>query len=89
MIFQFPKIRVVNEMDIRRQVECVADEAEELRLARDFDQGVSRITEEALDTLHAAETLLRMIEGQQGPAFVQDAMHAVIKKNRDRGYYDC
>ena len=81
------------------QAAKIAEEAREVafavRLCKAHDQDafdareqarlVNEIAMETMDVIHAAETMLRMLDGLVDVDGIRDA---VIRKNRARGYYE-
>lgn len=74
---------VVPELTPREQVEKIASEVDELREALAYDP-LPRVVEEALDVVHATETLLRLLASNDE---VVESVREVTEKNRLRGYY--
>lgn len=85
MIYIFPKIESTNEGSLFNQIDKIKEEVKEFETAFYSDK-IERVTEEAVDILHAVETLLRMLEIKYD-ADIPAAIAAVQIKNRDRGYY--
>ena len=84
MKWYFPKYKDIPTDKTERwlQVLKVISETNETRQALS-DETDQRVIEEALDVIHAAETLLRSY-----PEDMVDKEHAkVITKNQNRGYY--
>lgn len=80
MMWQFPACRPEG---LERQALKVAEEAQELLGAIHGGEGDGRVMEEAWDTIHACETLLRAFD----PMEAYRARQAVEAKNEARGYY--
>lgn len=81
---QFPRIR---EVGVGEQLVKILEEAGELRDAISAEEPSARIAEEAMDVLHATETILLAIEREYG-VDLDAVKENVVKKNRDRGYYE-
>lgn len=67
---------------ISRQLAHVCSEVTEAEDAFRGGESAERVAEELLDTIHAAETALRMLGVE-----MDEAKRAVIEKNDARGYY--
>jgi len=96
----FPKIKTPN--DVPQQVKKIGAEIAELNevfesyrklkgagLAADADlqDAISRSDEEAVDVLHAAETMIRIkFAGREKE--LDEIVAAVIEKNKKRDYYE-
>jgi hypothetical protein len=87
MTYIFPCAKFADENTITEQITAIGKEFAEICHASWGCEGIDRITEEILDTLHSCETALRIIEAEHGPGYVHDRMQAVIAKNTARGYY--
>lgn len=68
------------------QLAHVRSEAREAENADFWGEGTERIAEELLDTIHAAETALRMLPLDERQLDV--IKRGVVEKNRARGYYE-
>lgn len=81
--YRFPE--VAGKPPLPEQALKVAEEALEVQRAA-LDQDFQAAAVEAMDVIHAAETLLRRLEAGYGidPDDVRDD---VVAKNRERGYY--
>jgi hypothetical protein len=87
MQYLFPRSKFADTNNLRQQITHIGSEFAEVCHASWANEGVDRLTSEILDTLHSCETALWILEGMHGPGFIHDHWQAVIKKNRDRGYY--
>ena len=82
--WQFPPIAEQPKF-ICAQLAKVRSEAREAENADFYGEGDMRTAEELMDTIHAAETALRMLPFDETEL---DAIkHGVIVKNSKRGYY--
>lgn len=81
--YRFPEI--VRKPPLPEQALKVAEEALEMqRAVLDLDFWAAAM--EAMDVIHAAETLLRRLEAWHG-IDLDDVRDEVVAKNRERGYY--
>lgn len=76
--FMFPPIK--DRPSVLDQALKIQEEAGEILAA--ISEGRHRIAEEAVDTIHACETLIRQLGVDYDAVVV-----GVIEKNRARGYY--
>ena len=82
--YNFPAHKDVGRLGTRTQALKVRGEACELLGAVEHREGTDRVLEEALDTMHACETLLRSYPVKR----VKKARDAVVAKNAARSYYE-
>lgn len=83
--YRFPEL--ANTPTTHYQTVKIVEEAVEIQKAV-FDWGfASDAAIEAMDVIHAAETLLRRLEWDFG-VDLDEAYAAVVAKNRERGYYE-
>lgn len=68
------------------QIDRVCDEAREADNAKFYGEEDERVAEELMDTIHAAETALRMMEADG--IDLEAVKRYVIAKNDERGYYE-
>lgn len=89
MHYQFPCVPIpASGKNIREQMLKVCEEAREACESWSTPSGyIGDTVAELLDTIHACETALRMIE-DFFYVDVDETAKKVIKKNLDRGYYD-
>lgn len=81
--YRFPELaRIPAAAD---QTVKVVEEAVEAQRAV-FEWKFHEAAVEAMDVIHASETLLRLLEGRLG-ADLDAAYEEVVAKNRARGYY--
>lgn len=88
--YQFPAMRKLDEWSFGDQVAKVSFETSELVEALlcaegDMNDILYNVAEEALDVIHSAETLLRILEKHGISAGTM--RERVIDKNDRRGYY--
>lgn len=81
--YRFPELARIPE--VANQTAKVAEEAVETQRAV-FEWEYDEAAVEAMDVIHAAETLLRCLERRFG-ADLDAAYEEVVAKNRARGYY--
>lgn len=81
--YNFPKHADAGRETLQQAMSKVSEESHELMFAVLDGEGEDSVIEEALDTMHACETLLRRYPAKR----VKAARDAVIEKNRKRGYY--
>ena len=81
--FRFPAYAMAN--DIVEEVNQTWDEAEEAVVAFEEGESYERVVEELMDTIHAAESALRLFANEVD---LDKAYAGVIEKNRARGYYE-
>jgi len=87
--FNFPRSIFTERNSCGQQLDHVMSEVDEVKEAfldesRLFEQCVMEIA----DLTHSLETYWRMLADQRGDDYVERIFDQVIKKNRDRGYYD-
>lgn len=96
-VYNFPKhndARTLPQYPRQSQLCKILEEVTELNEALlDYDKGACSLVAvamEAMDVIHATETLLRQIErAYDFRLFTMDEVYdRVIEKNRERGYYD-
>ena len=78
----FPEVLTTN--DVRKQVTKVAEECGEALME---DDGTEAFIDEAMDVIHAASTLERILMDEIGWKRFMTAKSRIISKNIDRGYY--
>ncbi len=88
MRFQLPKTRFVDTVTLGDQLLKVGEETDELWFAAEDDESPERVAEEALHVYQAVETLLRIMEGQYGPGWLDDQLQCHIGNMTERGYYE-
>lgn len=81
--YNFPAHKDAGRLSTKTQALKIRGEACELLGAVEHQEGTDRVLEEALDTMHACETLLRSYPVTR----VKKARDAVISKNTARFYY--
>ena len=83
-MFSFPKVKFADENTPEKQIQHIYSEMVEFM--REYNNGKKGLLdEELMDCWHSIETYFR-IRQRQGIDIA--AVHAaVVKKNRDRGYY--
>lgn len=81
--YRFPELARIPE--VANQTAKVAEEVVEAQRAV-FEWEYDEAAVEAMDVIHAAETLLRCLEGRFG-ADLDAAYEEVVAKNGVRGYY--
>jgi len=79
---EFPQ--VLTDNDVRKQVVKIAEECGEALLEED---GTDAFAEEAMDVIHSAATLERILMDELGWKRFMAVKSEVISKNIDRGYY--
>lgn len=82
MKFNFPRSKHADGISLRKQVDHILSEAEEVKEALENGEH-SQVYEELTDLAHSIETLFRM-----APNIMDRFRNKVIKKNIARGYYD-
>lgn len=82
--YRFPTHKDAWKLTLQQAMAKVSEESHELMFAVLDGEGDDRVVEEALDTIHACETLLRRYPAE----CVAAAMDAVVEKNRARSYYE-
>lgn len=82
--YRFPEMARIPDLD--DQTVKVVEEAVETQRAV-FEWKFHEAAVEAMDVIHAAETLLRFLDGRLG-ADLDAAYEEVVAKNRARGYYE-
>ena len=87
MKYQFPAIREgIRPRSMRGQTQKIMEELGEVQLELLIpDPDLAAAAFEAANVLHAAETLLRMLEAEG--VDVDAAILETVEKNRERGYY--
>jgi hypothetical protein len=86
MMFRFPRTRF-SAGQLRVQLDHSTSELLETITALDGGEGMMRVAEEIVDTIHSLETGLRIMQEQHG-VNIADVCRYVECKNRVRGYYD-
>jgi len=83
-MWHFPLINPKQLFDLEHYAEHVLEEIEEYRTAE------SKVEEakEVVDVLHAAETLVRKYFERNPDVTFEEVRDGIIKKNKDRSYYD-
>lgn len=88
MTYHFPRTIFTNRNTIPQQLLHIASEGWEVfKVCICYPINYKRMAEELIDLVHSVETLLRMLaEREKVPVgMIKDC---VVKKNRDRGYYE-
>ena len=86
MIYRFPRTRFVEQNSFKDQLDYATSEFMEAFTALDGGEGYQRVAEEVVDTIHALEGSLRILQEQHG-INVADVVVYVQQKNSVRGYY--
>jgi len=86
MYYNFPPIKNYKDIKPSEQLKKIKEELREVEKAQTTVQKLI----EAIDLLHAVETLIRILEQRcTGTILSLDVLKdCVIKKNKERGYYD-
>ena len=87
MSYRFPRTRFVNFNELKAQLDHSVGEMVEVVTAYDAREGLQRVTEEILDTIHSLETGLRILS-ERYEVDVPDISEYVRVKNSVRGYYN-
>ena len=85
MRYNFPALKGLEKLTVGQQLQKIEEEVKELERELQRAESFRYIAVEALNIIHACETLLRMLEDVTD---IRAAYSYVIKKNRERGYYD-
>lgn len=80
----FPLINPVKKFSIKHYADHVKEEIEEFEKGETDEQKAK----EVIDVLHAAETLVRKFFVQHPEFDIDFIITQIIKKNKERGYYD-
>ena len=84
-VFNFPRIKFVDENGIIKQLSHIRSEVDEIE-ASAYTPDIQHTALEAMDCLHSAESLLRILAEKHGIDLAA-IRAAVEEKNRVRGYY--
>lgn len=87
MEFRYPETIFVRINDLDQQADHLKSEAEEV--VKSLAEGPKRITEELVDSIHSAETMIRILLDRQliTKHDIEVIEYKAVEKNRQRGYY--
>lgn len=86
MPFRFPRAKFADSIVFKDQLDHAVGEMLEVVSALDAGEGMLRVAEEMIDTIHALETGLRILNERYWVDIV-DVTNYVEMKNKARGYY--